>query len=1276
MTQTVGASRPLRLLLILEDESLGRQAQDVLRVHLPQAEITSAGDRASFEHALQTGAFDVVVAGDTLSWSPSVAIVHTCKARWPHSPVLVLGEASSIEEAVETMKAGASDYLAFPAAGGPRLVEAITESLQRAREHAALEHPYRDFFERLPIGLYRTSPDGRILDANSALADLLGLPDVSSLLSSDATRFYVDPKQRTQWRVLATRDGLVRDFDFQLRRADGQVIWARDTGRLVRDSAGRVVCYEGALIDVTDRRRAQQALQESEALYRQLFETMLNGAAMHEILLDDEGRPVDYRFLQVNPAFEALTGLRASDILGKTARQVLPGLEPIWIERYGQVALTGKPIRFTEYSRDLQKHFDVAAFSPHPGRFAAIFSDITAQVEAHEQLTRERDFLQRVMETSPAGIVFVDRQGQITFANRQAEAVLGLQASQIRGRHYNAPEWQITDFDGRPFPDEQLPFRQVLETGKPVFDVQHAIAGPDGQRVLLSINAAPIFDPAGEVDGMVATVEDITGPFLTEHAARRTRAMLEAVSEAAQEFLRNPSWETVLPLVLARLGTTVDVSRVYLFENHLDDAGRAVTRQRFEWTAEGVTPQIDNPALQNFPWEEGGFTRWQQELGAGRPIAGLVSQMPEFERLVLEAQQIRSIVVVPVFVSGHWWGFLGFDECSRERQWSPEEVDTLMAAANALGLAIERRATEQSLERRLAELGELYQTSLEITGQEPISDLLRSIVSRAVDLTGTTVGGLYLTRPDGQSLELVVGHHLPGSLVGCVLQAGEGLSGKVLQAGQALTVEDYRRWSGRSPLYEGLALGRSLAVPLKVGSRVIGVISVTEDRPGGFAPEDIGLVSMFADQAAIALETARLLEEVQRRAAHLEAITGVASALRTAASRAEMMPIILDEVQRLMTTEAAGIFSYDEREQQAWLESACGLWSPQVGLALRPEVCSVLPSGKPYVATDTTQEPQLAGHPLVGSVKALALLPLVAQRKPLGCLAVGRAKAFSEEEIRLLVAVAEMASNALHRAGVMETLEVRVAERTRELAEANERLQELDRLKSDFVANVSHELRAPIANILLYLDLISGPIPASRHASYVGILKGEAERLNRLIEDLLTLSRIERGVLPLEAEPHPVDPLVAEVVAALHPRAAVKGQSLIHEPNHRRPAALINRMQISQVLTNLIGNAIAYAPQGARIEVSCREEQVSGREYVGLRVHNDGPPIDAEDLPHLFERFYRGRNARLSGEPGTGLGLAICREIVERHHGWIDVESSEDSGTSFTVWVPAARQGG
>lgn len=147
-----------------------------------------------------------------------------------------------------------------------------------------------------------------------------------------------------------------------------------------------------------------------------------------------------------------------------------------------------------------------------------IVTDITELKKTEEALRREHDLVTRITETSPAGVSVVNRDGQITFANSRAEEVLGLTKDKITQRVYNDPKWKITDYDGGPFPDEQLPFQIIIKTGKPVFDVRHAIEWPDGERILLSINAAPLFDASGHVNGMVATVENITERMQAEYA--------------------------------------------------------------------------------------------------------------------------------------------------------------------------------------------------------------------------------------------------------------------------------------------------------------------------------------------------------------------------------------------------------------------------------------------------------------------------------------------------------------------------------------------------------------------------------------------------------------------------------------------------------------------------------------------------------------------------------------------------------------------------------------
>jgi two-component system cell cycle sensor histidine kinase/response regulator CckA len=171
---------------------------------------------------------------------------------------------------------------------------------------------------------------------------------------------------------------------------------------------------------------------------------------------------------------------------------------------------------------------------------------------AEEALHRERDLVSRIMETSPAGIVVVNRAGRVTFANARAEQVLGLARDEISQRTYDDPGWHITDYDGNPFPDEELPFRQVMATAQPIRNVRHAIEWPDGRRVLLSINAMPLFDEADRVDGMVTTVEDVTDRVQTEEALReseiRFRSLMEQTTDAVFCYEYDPPIPTNLPI--------------------------------------------------------------------------------------------------------------------------------------------------------------------------------------------------------------------------------------------------------------------------------------------------------------------------------------------------------------------------------------------------------------------------------------------------------------------------------------------------------------------------------------------------------------------------------------------------------------------------------------------------------------------------------------------------------------------------------------------------------
>lgn len=264
------------------------------------------------------------------------------------------------------------------------------------------------------------------------------------------------------------------------------------------------------------------------------------------------------------------------------------------------------------------------------------------------------------------------------------------------------------------------------------------------------------------------------------------------------------------------------------------------------------------------------------------------------------------------------------------------------------------------------------------------------------------------------------------------------------------------------------------------------------------------------------------------------------------------------------------------------------------------------------------------------------------------------------------VTARKQAENALR--DLTATLEQRVLERTQALAEANVRLQELDRLKSKFVSDVSHELRTPVTSLILSLDLLTTGKPEKR-PQYLATAIAQASRMKQLIEDILDLSRPGHNKAGLRLESVNLNVVLEQVVAILQSRAETAGLKLTFVPAANLPAISgdVNRLQ--QVASNLLTNAINYTSAG-----TVRVRSVVQADRVGFEIEDTGVGIAPEDLPHLFDRFYRGARASQSSVRGTGLGLSIVKEIVGWHDGQVEVRSTVGVGSTFTVWLPVATR--
>ncbi len=326
----------------------------------------------------------------------------------------------------------------------------------------------------------------------------------------------------------------VEHFETVRIRKDGTRVEVSVTISPIRDSSGTIVGASKIARDITERKRAERLLRESEENYRRLFESMDEGFCTIEMLFNENNKPVDYRFLDVNPAFEKQTGI--PDARGRRMLQIAPHHENHWFEIYGKIALTGEPARFENEAAQLHRFYDVHAFrigEPEERKVAIFFNDITARKQVEIELTRSRQaleektlLLQSVLDSMSDGVVVADKQGTFLVWNPAAEKIVGLDPAREKWSGYGLflPD-KLT-----PFPSEQTPLVRAIEgeTSSAVIFVRK----PDLEEgVFVEAHANPLLDKNGTVHGGVVAFRDITERMQAEERLREYERVVESLED-------------------------------------------------------------------------------------------------------------------------------------------------------------------------------------------------------------------------------------------------------------------------------------------------------------------------------------------------------------------------------------------------------------------------------------------------------------------------------------------------------------------------------------------------------------------------------------------------------------------------------------------------------------------------------------------------------------------------------------------------------------------------
>jgi signal transduction histidine kinase len=466
-----------------------------------------------------------------------------------------------------------------------------------------------------------------------------------------------------------------------------------------------------------------------------------------------------------------------------------------------------------------------------------------------------------------------------------------------------------------------------------------------------------------------------------------------------------------------------------------------------------------------------------------------------------------------------------------------------------------------------------------------------------------------------------------------------------------------------------------LAVPLMREDRAMGCILIrrTEVRP--FEQKDVALLTTFADQAAIAIENVRLFEAEQQRTRELseslEQQTATAEVLKTISRSTfdlqSVLNALVESVARLCDADIVAIrrpkgmsflhvashgapSEYKEYIQTRPIEADRGTVAGRVLLEGKPIHITDVQSDPEYAMTSISQR---AGfHTILG-------VPLLREGNPIGVLILCRTtiRPFADKQIELASTFADQAVIAIENVRLFE-----------EIQEKSRQVEEASKHKSQFLANMSHELRTPLNAILGYtelvLDGIYGEAP-EKMRSVLERIQTNGKHLLGLINDVLDLSKIEAGQLVLSLNDYSVKDMMGGVYVAVEPLAGNKKLNFKLEVPPDLPTAHGDERRLSQVLLNLVGNAIKFTDTG---EVAMKAAAANGSYTVA--VTDTGPGIAEADQAKIFEEFQQSESTHTKAKGGTGLGLAIAKRIVEMHGGRLWVESKLGSGSTFFFTVP------
>lgn len=671
-----------------------------------------------------------------------------------------------------------------------------------------------------------------------------------------------------------------------------------------------------------------------------------------------------------------------------------------------------------------------------------------------------------------------------------------------------------------------------------------------------------------------------------------------------------------------------------------------------------------------------------QAVKLKKPVAIDISHYPTSHLIpMFQEEGVKSLAGTPIIFKDRILGTINI-HYRRQHTFSQEELDLFASIGNELGVAVENARlyeTERKAEEELIKAKELSDAlnniNAAINSTLDFDEIMQRVVVESGKALATEASGILLHEGNFWVVRHLYG--LPEEMVGMKFTDQEvphialaAYSKKPVSINDVYHDERINR-----DIVERFGLKSVLIVPMMVREEVIGIIGFNyHSAPVTFTEAQIDFASKLATSVSLATENSRLFSELKLHDKRLDALYSIESVVSRSLYLEEIFNVALSKSLEVTDTEAGTLYSFDGEVLR--LEAVVGFSPEFKEKAIIRKIGNGIPGiaalSKKPVTMDISQfpSPHLLPYVMAEGLVSFIGTPLMSKGKVVGAMALGTKKKriFIQDDLDLMFSIGNVIGIAVENARLYRES----VENLQKLQKAYEELQTLDKMKDEFISNVSHELKTPLISIKGYGELLYdeklGGLSDEQKKSLEAIIRN-AERLTRLINSILLISKMAAGKIEFRFEPLGIDEIVS--LCAGDFRSMMEKKRITFEKDIPEVSRIrADKDRFIEVITNLFDNAIKFTPEGGKISIKAWDE----RESVHLTITDNGIGIPSDIIPKLFMRFYQldAGSARKYG--GAGLGLYITKNIMDALHGEIRVESEIGKGTTVHLLLPVARK--